>query len=616
MQALSNWLFSGESRWGLTYRAWLVLALIALLAMAPGLSSQPVMDRDEARYAQAATQMMETGDYVDIRFQEDPRHVKPAGIYWMQVLSALPFGGADADIWAFRLPSLIGMLIAVFGTAWLGARLFGPQVGLTAGLLLAVALMSQVEARTAKTDGMLLAAGVLAQIGLIMMLLKAEAGERLKFIGWPLLFWAASGAAIMIKGPIITMVSALTLLGYFAFKHHANWLFSLFGLAVVIEVLKLLGLEFLPGGIAVMMGGLAGIFVFDLIRDQETRSALGKFHWLKGLTVLAAIALPWLIAINIATDWGFLQESVGHALFGKVGEADDSHGGPFLYHSMLSPAIFWPGSALLGLAILAGWAGRKSPDVRLLIVWALPTWIVFEFVQTKLPHYVLPAFPALALLAGIGLSRIGELLTGWKSKTLHFAWIGTAMIAGLVIAAIPIYGAIELGDDELMFAYIALGTGIVAVIAIGWLALRPDIDRIVPVTGLAALTYLFAFGFAIPSVEAAWPSSRVHAIVEGLQGCDAYPAATAGYREPSNVFYLGTHTALTDGAGAADHLLAYRDCGIAVVDASEREAFMTAIEGHALRTLGHVAGVNLVKGDELSLDILTLDESRVSAPQQ
>lgn len=614
MQALSNWLMSGESRWGLSNRAWLALVLIALLAMAPGLSSLPVMDRDEARYAQAASQMMETGDYVDIRFQESARHVKPAGIYWMQVISALPFGGADAEIWAYRLPSLLGMLIAVIGTAWLGARLFGAQVGVTAGILLAVAVMSQVEARTAKTDAMLLAAGVLAQIGLIMMLLKAEAGEKLKFIGWPLLFWAASGAAIMIKGPIITMVSALTLLGYFAFKHHANWLFSLFGLAVVIEVAKLLGLDFLPGGIAVMLGGLSGIFVFDLIRDSETRSALAKFHWFKGLAVLAAIALPWLIAINIATDGAFLQESVGHALFGKVGEADDSHGGPFLYHTLLSPAMFWPGAALLGLAILAGWAGRKSPEVRLLIVWALPTWIVFEFVQTKLPHYVLPAFPAMAVLAGIGLSRFGELVTGWKSKALHIVWIVLAMVAGLAIAAVPTYGAIELGETDQLLPYLASGAGLLAVIAIGWFALRPGLDRLLSVSGLAALTYLLAFGFAIPSVDAAWPSNRVDRIVDQLTGCDAFPAATAGYREPSNVFYLGTFTDLTDGAGAADHLLAYRDCGIAVVDASERDAFLTALGDHELRTLGQVDGVNLVKGDEMSLEIVTLEESRVSAP--
>lgn len=612
MSGVMNWVSSGETRWGMTNRAWLVLAVIAILAMAPGISSLPVMDRDEARYSQAASQMMETGDYVDIRFQEAPRHVKPAGIYWMQVIAATPFGGAEAGIWAFRLPSLIGGLIAVFGTAWLAARLFGPQAGLAAGLLMATALMMQVEARTAKTDAMLLAAGVLAQTGLMMTLLKAEAGERLKFIGWPLLFWAASGAAIMIKGPIIAMVSALTLIGYFVFKHHAKWLLWIIAAAFLIEILKLIGLDFLPGGIAVMMGGLAGVFVFDLIRDPGTRSALARFHWLKGLAVLSAIALPWLIAINIATDGAFLQESVGHALFGKVGAADDSHGGPFLYHTLLSPAMFWPGSALLGLAILAAWAGRNRPEIRFLIMWALPTWIVFEFVQTKLPHYVLPAFPALAILAAAGLMQISELLKGWKAKTLHRLWIVLAVLAGLVIAAFPLIGALQLGEDNMAPVHAATAVGLVSVAALIWFAFRPGLARLLPLSALVAIQYLAAFGLAIPSVDAAWPSSRVARIVDTLEGCDAYPAATAGYREPSNVFYLGTDVALTDGAGAAASLLLQPECGIAVVEASERAAFDAALSGEAVRTLGQVEGVNLVKGDELRLEIVTLEESRVS----
>jgi 4-amino-4-deoxy-L-arabinose transferase-like glycosyltransferase len=614
MRGLVDWIMAGPSRGGLSIRAWGVLAFIAILAMSPGLSSLPVMDRDEARYAQAATQMIETGDFIDIRFQDQARHVKPAGIYWMQVVSALPFGGADADIWAFRLPSLIGCLIAVFGTAWLGTRLFGPQAGLAAGLILAIALMMQIEARTAKTDAMLLATGVLAQIGLIMMLLKAEAGERMKFVGWPLLFWAASGAAIMIKGPIIAMVSALTLLGYFIFKRDARLLFGILGVSVLIEILNLVGLGFLPGGIAVMMGGFAGVFVFGLIQDRDMRAALAKFHWLKGLVALSAIALPWLIAINIATDGAFLQESVGHALFGKVGEADDSHGGPFLYHTLLSPAMFWPGSALLGLAILAAWAGRNRPEIRLLIVWALPTWIVFEFVQTKLPHYVLPSFPAMALLAAVGLSQCGDLLKNWKSGTLHFAFIGLAVIAGLAIAAVPTYGALELTDANPQIAYLATGLGVISIALLVWFAFKPGLARLVPLSAMVAIQYLVTLGFAIPSIEAAWPSHQTAQIVRTLSGCDRYPAATAGYREPSNVFYLGTDVALTDGAGAAASLLLNPDCGIAVVDASERAGFDVAVADQGVRLLGHVSGVNLVKGDELELDILTLESSRVTRP--
>jgi 4-amino-4-deoxy-L-arabinose transferase-like glycosyltransferase len=251
--------------------------IVAVLAHFPGLFSIPAMDRDEARYSQASRQMMETGDYVDIRFQGDPRHVKPSGIYWLQVITTQPFGGEDAPIGAHRLPSFFGSIIAVALTAWLGARLFSPGVGLIAGLVMALSLAMQIEARTAKTDAALLAAGMFAQVALAMLMLKVEEAKP-KFWGWPAMLWAGTGAAIAIKGPIFFMVTALTLIGYVVLK-----------------------------------------------RDPKL---LLKIRPLPGLALALAIFLPWLIAINIQTDWGFFKESVGHALFGKVGVADDSHGGP------------------------------------------------------------------------------------------------------------------------------------------------------------------------------------------------------------------------------------------------------------------------------------------------
>ena len=103
---------------GITRAGWIMLLLIALLSMTPGLSSIPATDRDESRYAQASRQMLETGDLIDIRNQDEPRYVKPVGIYWMQVVTALPFGGEDAPIFAYRLPSLLTAILAVMATAF------------------------------------------------------------------------------------------------------------------------------------------------------------------------------------------------------------------------------------------------------------------------------------------------------------------------------------------------------------------------------------------------------------------------------------------------------------------------------------------------------------------
>src|SRR5258706_16012231 len=100
-----------------------VLVLVSLLAFLPGFFQIPPVDRDEARFAQATKQMLETGDYVDIRFQNEVRYKKPVGIYWLQAAavqtaSALGLPRAELRIWVYRVPSLIGAIGAVLLTYW------------------------------------------------------------------------------------------------------------------------------------------------------------------------------------------------------------------------------------------------------------------------------------------------------------------------------------------------------------------------------------------------------------------------------------------------------------------------------------------------------------------
>jgi 4-amino-4-deoxy-L-arabinose transferase-like glycosyltransferase len=104
-------------------RAVAFLVLCALLLFLPGFFTIPPVDRDEARFAQATKQMVESGDYVDIRFQEDVRYKKPVGIYWLQsaaveAATALKLPKAELRIWVYRLPSLIGAIGAVLMTYW------------------------------------------------------------------------------------------------------------------------------------------------------------------------------------------------------------------------------------------------------------------------------------------------------------------------------------------------------------------------------------------------------------------------------------------------------------------------------------------------------------------
>ena len=99
-----------------------VLALVCVLLWLPGVVSLPALDRDESRFAESSRQMLDSGNYVDIRFGQVPRYKKPVGIYWLQAATTAAAGLSDhTHIWTYRLPSLLGGIIAVWLTAWCGA---------------------------------------------------------------------------------------------------------------------------------------------------------------------------------------------------------------------------------------------------------------------------------------------------------------------------------------------------------------------------------------------------------------------------------------------------------------------------------------------------------------
>ncbi|NBB70394.1 MAG: phospholipid carrier-dependent glycosyltransferase, partial [Alphaproteobacteria bacterium] len=472
-----------------------LLVVLAVLTLGSGVATLPVMDRDEARYAQAAKQMLESGNLVDIRFQDDARLVKPAGVYWLQAASAAAFGGPDAPIAAYRLPSLVAAVAAVVLTAWFGARLFGAGVGLAAGLLLTTALVVQVEARTAKTDAVLLATILVAQVALARIAL--DRGRA--FVGAPLVFWLAQGAGLMVKGPIITLVSGTTLLAW-------------------------------------------GLWQRD--RDLVRRLRLGP-----GVAVMLAVLAPWIVLITLEHGWAFYQQALGRALLSKVAVGQESHGAPPGAHTLALALTFWPGTVLAALAAAAAWRGRGEPAVRFLLAWIVPTWVVFEAVATKLPHYTLPTFPAIAVLAALGLRDAGAILAvrGWR--WLHRALAVVAVAVALALAAFPLAVTVVLGDAgaPLAPAVLAGGAGLALAVVVVRLARAPAPPRLPAVVLAGVAFYGLTFHLVLPRLDALWPSARVAERVAALEGCARIPVAVAGYAEPSNVFNLGTTTVLGTG---------------------------------------------------------------------
>ncbi len=183
-------------------RAVAFLTLCGLVLFLPGFFNIPPIDRDEARFAQATKQMVETGDFVDIRFQDEVRYKKPVGVYWLQAAavetaSVLGLPRAQVRVWLYRVPSLIGAIGAVLLTYWTALAFVTRRGAILAGLILCSSMLLGVEARLAKTDAMLLLTVVAAMGALARVYLSWQRGEDPEHPpwSWPAIFWTALAGA-------------------------------------------------------------------------------------------------------------------------------------------------------------------------------------------------------------------------------------------------------------------------------------------------------------------------------------------------------------------------------------------------------------------------------------
>lgn len=531
---------------------YLLLALFCLFAFAPGIAALPPTDRDESRFIQSSKQMVESGDFVDIRLQDEPRYKKPAGIYWLQSAAVLISGkGADAPVWVYRTVSVIGAALSVLAIAWLGARMFGSPAGLIAGFGLAGILMLAFEARIAKTDATLLATVLFAQAALADIYLCRKEGRSPHRSPW--VFWVAQGAGILIKGPIVPLISALT---------------------------------------------IAAIAVFD-----KDRSWLKTLRAGPGVLLAILVAAPWLGLITWRSGAEFWQEAVGRDFLGKIGTGQESHGFPPGYYFLLFSLTFWPFAVPAvngGLNALNRF--RTDPRLLFCLAWYLPYWIAVEAMPTKLPHYMLPAYPALLLLMAWALLDGNA---GPATMRRWQVWLYRATVFGAVLVTIL------LAVVAAAAAPYVLGTiswwGILAALLIlltGWMAsgIRPAFAPL-PRTALASLGAAATMGvlasFLLPSLTPVWLSPSIAKGFATLKPCADSRLISAGYHEPSLVFLVGTDTMLTDGATAAAEL-GKDACAVALISDDQLEAFDGALtEGiSSIEELGRVEGMNYSKGTE------------------
>lgn len=514
-------------------RAAVALIAIALSAFLPGFFQIPPVDRDEARFAQATKQMLEAGDYFDIRFQNDARHTKPFGTYWLQAgvvktAEALRVPNARTTIWLYRIPSLVGAVGAVLLTYWCALAFVSRRGAVLAGVMMAGSVLLGAEARLAKTDAMLLLIVVAAMGALARAYL---AGKRIQAaaVGWnvPAIFWTALAAGVLLKGPLILIFVGLAVTTLVAIDRSARWLADLRPLAGVVWFIVLMA--------------------------------------------------PWFVAIAIRSGGSFFAEALGQDILANVPTGRESRGAPPGFHFATFWIMFWPAATLAGLAARSVWSVRREPAARFLLAWIVPSWLLFEIAVTKLPHYVLPLYPAIAILI-VGTLEVRVLARArWLVRGTIW-WFVVPVLAGITV----IVAAVVIGRHP-GFAALPFVAG---AIIFGLLAWRLyDVDgaerALLRATAASVLLGIATYGVVVPSLGVIFPSVTL-ANVMRESACERPLAAAAGFHEPSLVFLAGTQTRLTDGSGAAD-FLREGGCRFAFIESRQERAFAQRAEAIGLR---------------------------------
>ena len=264
---------------------------------------------------------------------------------------------------------MLGAILTVLLTYAAAAGLTTRRAAFMAGALMAGVILLGVEARLAKTDAVVAATVVIGMAALARSgPTRLDSTFRLSW-GWVIAFWVAMGVGILVKGPITPAVPLLAAIILAIADRSAGW--------------------------------------------------LRQLRPLVGLLIVIAIVAPWFVAITLKSGGTFFSEAVGQDMLAKVGSGQEAHGAPPGTYLAVFAGTAWPLAPFLLLALPFAWRTRRDAAVLFCIAWALPMWIVFELVPTKLPHYVLPLYPALAILVAIAAEKQALARTGLGAKADH-----------------------------------------------------------------------------------------------------------------------------------------------------------------------------------------------------
>lgn len=352
-----------------------LLAVLAVVTVFSFLGSGGLNEPDEGRYAEMAREMAEGESWLVPHLNGIPQFQKPPMVHWATALSLKCLGTNE---WAARLPSALSALGTLLLTWSIGCTLFGRREAALAVLVLLSSLEFFTMARLLTPD-MLMTFWITAAVWCLVKRVRGGGSAV-----WHWMFFAAMGLGFLTKGPMAVVVPVSAAIGWQA--------------------------------------------------SARRRGAGFRLPWVRGMILTSLLGLWWFVALAL-TEPALFSYFAGDELVKRFGSGQHGRVRPWWFFLMVLPAGAFPWTFLLGsLAIeraMAWWRGRWSPSPVgwLLLGWVIPPLIILSFSGSKLPTYILPLFPALALAGGRGLS------VNLKSRLWLSAWVLT------ILALVAIVGA-------------------------------------------------------------------------------------------------------------------------------------------------------------------------------
>ena len=541
------------------------LIILIILALFSGQYSIPPIDRDEARFAQASSQMIQSGDYVNIKFQDEIRAKKPIGIYWLQAFSAKIFG--QEDIGSYRIPSLLSSIITLVFVGLITRLIFPLYQTLIVTLLFASSIVFMGEAHLAKTDATLLCLICVQQYFLLKIILQQENTFKVKYL-YPILVWLTFSFGVLVKGPI--------------------------SIAILFPT----------------------VIAFSII--QKSLNLIKSLRPIIGFLICTLVILPWFLAIDEATNGMFLQKAFQEDFFSKLESGQEGHGALPGTHLLTLSISIWPIATFLPCLILFSLQHRNNVIIKFLMCWILPFWVIIELIPTKLLHYPLPVLPAIAILAIGGLLQFKSNIKKIKSALVRkITYMSSVLFSfgGIVLSGGIFYISSEFNieNDNILTFFTILLVLIAIVIFIlshtlifKFKNLYLDISKsfyniLLAIIALASIFNIINYNFVLPKLDYLHPSN---AIIKKLKKVKADAVASSGYHEPSLVFLLNGDVLLSDPHEVAIFMAEGKN-NVALIEKSDLKLFLETTNDLNLKIkeISIVKGFNIAKGRHVEIYI-------------